>query len=63
MLYNDSKEFSLKKICSQGAEVTLPPSSVGFLLSLHFDPEDGSYMFLRNISPASEYTVLQPQRR
>jgi hypothetical protein len=37
-------------------------SPVGFMLSLHFDPEDGSYILLRNICSSSKYTALQTKR-
>jgi hypothetical protein len=35
----------------------------GFLLGLFFDPEDGGYIFLRNIGcHLADYTALYPRR-
>jgi hypothetical protein len=37
---------------------------MGFLLGLFFDPQDGGYIFLRNVGELStDYTALYPRRQ
>jgi hypothetical protein len=45
---------------NRNAQLSLLPASAGFLLSLLFDSEDGSDMFLRNVGLSPDYTALQP---
>jgi hypothetical protein len=37
-------------------------ASSGFLCGLLFNPEDGGYMYLRNVRVSQNYTMLQPRR-
>jgi hypothetical protein len=39
-------------------ELSLPPASSGFLLSLLFDPEDGGNRFLQNVRLSPNDTAL-----
>jgi hypothetical protein len=55
-----SPPSSGKEIRSSG--LRLQPASAGFLLGIHFDPEDGGDMFLRNIGLSPIYAALQPRR-
>jgi hypothetical protein len=45
-----------------GGKIDLQPASIGFLLGLHFDPEDEGDMFLRSVWLSPNYTALQPRR-
>jgi hypothetical protein len=39
----------------------LLPISAGFLLGIHFEPEDGGCRFFQIIGLSLNYTVLQPR--
>jgi hypothetical protein len=45
------------------AELGLSPASADFFLGLLFDLEDRGNMFLRNVGPFPNYTVVQPAVR
>jgi hypothetical protein len=44
-------------------QLSLLPAVAGFLLCIHFNPEDGGYIFLRNVGGLiPNCKVLQPRR-
>jgi hypothetical protein len=43
-------------------EISLPPASVGFLLGLIFEPEDGGDIF-SNVWPSSNYELVPENRK
>jgi hypothetical protein len=59
LINNHSDDYYNDILCNNYIEINFMPSYIGFLLSLLFNPEDGSDMSFRTVKLSPNYKALQ----